>query len=405
MAIAPYVPPYVRARTLVDSLATDPSFTIYSATPGVPDRWQVYGNLVGSAASRQTGHYANYACRIPAGAGIDNVGIHQRFVPAAPVGWWVLEAVVTLIAGALTGGGVGLAGYDSTYTTLQELAIINFSTDPDINGVINGTGSGGGITYSYRKLVQIVKPTSVAFDFIGVSHGTFTGGSIANNNSFDWSLLSMRPASPQEIAAVGQQQGYSVFPLLPGQTIETEKTPMWSTQVAEAASGRERRAPMWSYAKWAFTLTHDVVRHRVPTNDEQAALWEFFNSMQGQFFSFLYLDPTDYAEIGAPLGTGDGATTAFQLQRSINTWSEPIFAPFGITVYDNGTAKTLGVDYTIGALGVITFILAPPTAGHVLTWDGYFYYIARFLQDDLTLKQIYDKLWAGNGLKLLSQKL
>ena len=100
-------------------------------------------------------------------------------------------------------------------------------------------------------------------------------------------------------------------------------------------------------------------------------------------------------------GTGDGATTAFQFKRSINSWVEPVYATYGASVYVNGTLKAPGVDYSIGAGGVITFTSAPAAAA-ALTWSGNFYYLCRFDQDDLTLKQIMSALWQGDGLKFTS---
>ena len=194
--------------------------------------------------------------------------------------------------------------------------------------------------------------------------------------------------------------GYAVMPLLPGQMPDPSKSPSWNTKVVRSASGRERRTAIRAYPLWQFALKYEVIRHRT-TQDELATLFEFFNSMQGMALPFLFVDPSDNAVTAQNFGTGDGATVAFQLKRSINSWVEPVYAAYAPSIYVNGTLKTITTDYTIGANGVITFTAAPAAAA-AITWTGNFYYLCRFDQDDLTLKQIMSALWQGDGLKFTS---
>ena len=85
--------------------------------------------------------------------------------------------------------------------------------------------------------------------------------------------------------------GLPVLPFLPGQDIAVSKAPQWSTGVIRTASGRERRTAYWSFPLWQFELQYEVIRHR-PTAPELAAMWEFFNVMQGQFGPWLFVDPS-----------------------------------------------------------------------------------------------------------------
>ena len=194
--------------------------------------------------------------------------------------------------------------------------------------------------------------------------------------------------------------GYAVLPYLTGQSPELDKAPVWNTKVVKATSGKERRTALRPYPLWQFNLQYEVIRHRA-TLDEVATFYEFFNTMQGMYLPFLYLDPSDNAVAAQPFATGDGTTVAFQLMRSINSWSEPVYAAYAPTIFVNGTAKTLGTDYTMTGNGKVTFFTAPVT-GAVLTWTGNFYYLCRFDQDDLTLSQIMNLLWSGKGLKFTS---
>lgn len=397
MALTPYVPSYWTGSGLANALNPNASFSAYTSTPAAPDRWSVFA---GATPTRQvTGQVSTFASRVVGGAaaaaGIDVRSTSWTFAGA---GWYMLEAIVTLVSGALTGSGIVLLTYtDTTFGSLVETITLALAVDADVNGVVQGVGVAA-TTYRYRKLIQVAKQTSLAADLTANSHHA-TLGSIAGANSLDWSQASIRPATPAEIAAGNQVQSYPVFPILPGLTPEQTKSPTWSTGVLRASSGRTRRTAQWSYPIWKWDLKIEVARHR-PTNDELFGLWEMFNTVQGQAASFLFLDQSDFTEIAAPIGTGDGVTTVFQMQRSMRAWNEPVFAPFGITVYDNGVATAA---YTLGNLGLITFNSAP-TAGHTLTWDGYFFFIAAFSQDDLPFDQMLAQLWSQKGLKIESVK-
>lgn len=199
----------------------------------------------------------------------------------------------------------------------------------------------------------------------------------------------------------------AVLPYLPGQTPQVSKAPLWSTLVKRSASARERRTALWAYPLWQFEVQYEAIRHKA-TVAELATMWEFFNTAQGQYGPWLFVDPSDCQVLStaqAPLintvtglATGDGATKIFQLTRKINSWAEPVYGVYGETVKDNAGAAGA---YTIGANGLLTFTTAP-TAGHAMTWYGYYYFLCRFLQDDLTFDQIVTLLWEGKSLKFTS---
>ena len=198
----------------------------------------------------------------------------------------------------------------------------------------------------------------------------------------------------------GGVQGLPVLPFLPGQAPSVSKSPKWSTQVVRTASGRERRTAYWPSPLWQFELSYEVVRHR-PQLDELAALWEVFNVMQGQFGTFLFVDPTDCqvpASAPAAFGTGDGSTKTFQLQRPVNSFSEPVYAVYRPAVLENGSPAGA---YALEPNGQIVFAAAP-ASGVALTWSGYFYFGCRFLDDELSFEQIVTQLWSGKSLKFTS---
>lgn len=196
-------------------------------------------------------------------------------------------------------------------------------------------------------------------------------------------------------------QSLPVLPYLPGQDVSVAKGPQWSTQRIVTASGRERTTAYWPYPKWQFELRYGVIRHR-PTAAELFKMWEFFAAMQGQFSPWLFVDPSDCQIPGsAPAGfaTGDGATRTFQLQRPINSVSEPVYGVYQPVILDNGAPTSSALSFSPN--GMVTFATAP-ASGHALTWFGYFYFGCRFRQDDMSFEQIVPQLWSGKSLKFTS---
>ena len=71
-----------------------------------------------------------------------------------------------------------------------------------------------------------------------------------------------------------------VFPRLPGQGFLVEKTPVWSTTVRVAASGRQVRTRQCATPTWRFKVAYEVLRERI-NQAELARLYGFFNTRGG----------------------------------------------------------------------------------------------------------------------------
>lgn len=196
--------------------------------------------------------------------------------------------------------------------------------------------------------------------------------------------------------------GLPVFPWLPGQAPEVEKSSNWATEISKSASGRRRATSYYPYPLWDFSISYNVLR-RAPTAtiDEVLALFEFFNTAKGPGLPWLFVDPSENQILStAPqnFGVGDGARTQFQLARSINLWVEPVYDAYTPTILDNGAAAGA---HTIVPNGVVSFSVAP-LAGHVLSWYGYYYFGCAFLDDKLNIKKIARTLWSGDTLNFES---
>lgn len=183
-----------------------------------------------------------------------------------------------------------------------------------------------------------------------------------------------------------------VFPVLPGLAWPKPKAPIWHTKVQQAVSGRELRAAFRQYPVYKFTLTHDFLRAD-STNAELQTLLGFFNARKGSWDSFLYVDPLDNAVTAQGFGTGDGATTQFQLVRTFGGDIEPVMNLNGNpAIYKAGVLQTLGSGYTLSN-GLVTFATAPAN-GAALTWTGSYYYRCRFERDSEDFEGFLQDLWS-----------
>lgn len=183
----------------------------------------------------------------------------------------------------------------------------------------------------------------------------------------------------------------AIFPSLPGVAWPKPKAPIWSTKVQQAVSGRELRAAFRQYPIYKFTLTHDFLRGGA--EQEFQTLIGFFNARKGSWDSFLYADPADNAVAAQSFGTGNGATTQFQLVRTFGGDIEPVMNLNGNpAIYKAGVLQTAGTHYTVSN-GLITFATAPAN-GNALTWTGGYYYRCRFERDSEDFEGFLQDLWS-----------
>jgi uncharacterized protein (TIGR02217 family) len=201
-----------------------------------------------------------------------------------------------------------------------------------------------------------------------------------------------------------------VYPVLPGLAYSVKRTPTWSTRVQQSISGKETRVADYAYPRYAYELVYDSSRGgflrqgktAAGTFAELATLLGFFNTAQGSFGMFYFTDPDDNAVTGQSFGTGDGATTAFQLARALGGFVEPVQAVNGSPqIYIAGVLQSGG--YTVGATGIVTFTTAPAN-GAALTWTGSYYWAARFADDKIDFEKFMASLWEAKSVKLISVK-
>lgn len=197
-----------------------------------------------------------------------------------------------------------------------------------------------------------------------------------------------------------------VLPLLIGQGWSVTKTPTFQTRIQRAASGRELRTLDYPYPLWQFALTYDVLRDAAPPQSDLRTLMGFVMACQGAFGTFLYDDPTDDEVEGQPIGIGNGATTVFQLQRTVIGavvgFIEPVTAPNTVSmVYLNGIRQAPPAWSVDPATGLITFAAAPD-AGSAITADFSYYFRCRLTRDAYNFNNFMYRLWSLKKLDFIS---
>lgn len=183
-----------------------------------------------------------------------------------------------------------------------------------------------------------------------------------------------------------------------------KRVPEWSTVRQDALSGKRTRTQNFSYPIYRYELTFKLLRTAAAYLEWQT-LQGFINQQLGGAGLWLYDDVNDDTATAQSFGTGDGATTAFQLVRTLGGFGEPVFFPNVITnIKINGVTKTVNVDYTVGNYGVITFTAAP-AGGAALTWNGTFYWGCRFDDDQFGFQADYSGIMSMRSLKFSTEKL
>ncbi len=144
------------------------------------------------------------------------------------------------------------------------------------------------------------------------------------------------------------------------------------TDVVTLRSGAEERNGLWADARRKYQAGYGVKSFA-----QLEAVLDFFEAQRGRLYGFRWKDRFDYRSCPSPrgpsasdvaIGTGDGATAAFQLAKTYGTGSatpylRPIRKPVAgtVRVAVAGVAVAPGAAWTLDATtGLVSF-----TPGHV----------------------------------------
>lgn len=160
------------------------------------------------------------------------------------------------------------------------------------------------------------------------------------------------------------------------------------TEIVTLGSGFEERNAVWANSRRRYDVGSGI-----RTLDELTDTIAFFEARRGRLFGFRFQDVTDcrsapvVSPADQPLGTGDGATTAFQLVKVYASgpasWTRTIAKPVAGTVRVAVAAaeRPFAVDTTTG---IVTFA-SPPPLGAAITAGFAFDTPVRFDTDRLAI--------------------
>jgi len=181
------------------------------------------------------------------------------------------------------------------------------------------------------------------------------------------------------------------------------------TQIVELASGDEERNARWANSRRRYDVAYGIRRA-----DDLAAVVAFFEARNGRLHGFRFKDWGDHKSClpsGTPsptdqaIGTGDGATTAFQLvkryasgsQLWVRTITKPVAGTVGIALDGAEQLGGWSVDMTTG---VVTFDSAP-AEGVAVTAGFAFDVPVRFDTDALDVTLDLERLGSITSIPLL----
>ena len=181
------------------------------------------------------------------------------------------------------------------------------------------------------------------------------------------------------------------------------------TQIVELASGDEERNAIWANSRRRYDVAYGIRRA-----DDLAAVVAFFEARNGRLHGFRFKDWADYkscrpsqapSATDQPIGTGDGATTAFQLVKryasGAQAWTRTITKPVAdsVRIALNGEAQVSGWSVD-GSTGLITFA-SPPPAGITITAGFAFDVPVRFDTDTLNVTLDLERLGSITSIPLV----
>lgn len=166
------------------------------------------------------------------------------------------------------------------------------------------------------------------------------------------------------------------------------------TQIVSLASGHEERNTPWAASRRRYDAGSGVA-----SLDDLHALIAFFEARRGRLHGFRFKDHADFKSCPpgvAPnsldqlLGSGDGARTQFQLQKTygnapheyVRLIAKPVAGSVMLAV--NGVALAPSAFSVDAASGMVTLSAAPPM-GHAVTAGFLFDVPVRFDTDRLDI--------------------
>jgi uncharacterized protein (TIGR02217 family) len=188
----------------------------------------------------------------------------------------------------------------------------------------------------------------------------------------------------------------------------------YSTDIIDIFSGEEQRNINWPAPRRKYTVSFSVKQQ-----SDIDTLIAFFRAMKGKGNGFRFRDWTDMVAYAAPIATGDGNTTVFQLQKTYTAYAGAlsdvsiIYKPVAsghqiattVIMYLNGLPLVENMDYTVDyTTGLVTFVM-PPNSGVAITADFEFDIPVRFDTDVMNRDNDYNMEYSWKSIPLIELRI
>lgn len=190
----------IAASVGTNAINANARFTDYPTPTGYPAGWIAYGGT--TTPTRQDSPYGGYALRMTVTSAISDAGavIYGPATTLALDGYYVLEAEVQLVSGALDGAGLYVAGYNDALTAAPQAWQINFRNEVPIDRAAAPGAGVVGQRYRYSKLIK-VSVANVTRPMVYAMQQWSGYGQAQTAKSLDWTKALIRPATPAEVSA------------------------------------------------------------------------------------------------------------------------------------------------------------------------------------------------------------
>lgn len=161
--------------------------------------------------------------------------------------------------------------------------------------------------------------------------------------------------------------------------------PKFNTEIVKTDGGFEVRNSRWAYP--LHVMEFDLSPAVAGEDEDLEQFRELFYAAGGADESFKFKDRYDYSATRTFIGTGNGATIIWQLQklyqRGSVTRTRKITRPVvgTVAIYVNDVARAHSVDYSTGQITISPAV----AAGQVITADFEFDIPVRFADDEIDL--------------------
>lgn len=202
------------------------------------------------------------------------------------------------------------------------------------------------------------------------------------------------------------------FPTLKGLSWPVTRTPLQSTIKQEAVSGKQTRLQLYSYGRYRYGLSFDYLGSDAANQDWQLLL-SFFQLVAGAALPFHFDDSYDDQVAGQVLSYGDGATRAFNFQRTLSLITEPtqdvtqssVTIRVATVVQDSATYSFL-TDPNWGCTYGIEFASGhAPASGAPVTADFSYRWLCRFDEDSAEFSNFMHNFWELRKLTFTTEKV